>query len=279
MRVIKNLAFISSLTISSLLVFGATPAHAECVSYTRRDNGYLVTLPIYKYQVGSSAFANLLNIGFDEAGRIIGAAHDWLGDCSYPGIGISAASGSGEMVDGIYPNDASVVYAIYGGGVNLTTARSAIYAVISASPEPAQTTTTTVAPTTSSTTTTTTTVPTTIAPVEDSAPPETTTTTTTNAPLEPLAISITNGNYKIDDVDLVDLSVKKVGTQYRIEIVSVYRKQPMEVRTRISNRKTVTWNITTNAKGGTVFYTNRNLKGRTVSLWVIDGKIDSVKVK
>lgn len=258
---------ITSLALSTAILFSSSTAHAECASYTRRETGSLVTLPIYKYQVGSSAFANLMNLGFDEAGRIIGSAHDWLGDCSYPSIGISASSGSGEMVDGIYPNDASVVYAIYGGGINLSVARSAIYTAISASSDP-------VPPAT--TTTTTTTVANSAPP--ESSPPSETTTTVPYSPA-PLTISVTEENDGVVELDYAELIVNKVGTRYQIQIDSSYQNQSMKIRARISNRRTITWNITTDSNGYKGFSTSRNLAGFTVSLWILGERFDTVGVR
>ena len=289
MRTIRNLALLSSLTVSSLMAFGGTQAHAECAAYTRRDTGSLVILPIYKYQVGSTAFANLMNIGFDEAGRIIGGAHDWLGDCSYPGIGISAASGSGEMIDGIYPNDASVVYAIYGGGINISVARSAIYAAISVLSEPTPpVTTTTIQETTSwDTTTTSTTIttstttiaPSTTVPVTIESTTTTLVPTTTVAPATTVASASEEDNDGVVENDYAELIINKVGTRYQIQIDSSYQNYAMKIQARISNRRIVTWNITTDSNGHRGFYTSRNLAGFNVSLWVAGTRFDTVGVK
>ena len=255
---------ITSIALSTAILFNSSAAHAECASYTRRDTGSAISLPIYKYQVGSSAFANLMNIGFDEAGRIIGSAHNWFGDCSYPGIGVGIGSGSGEMVDGIYPNDASVVYAIYGGDINLSVARSAIYTAISASSDP-------VPPATTTTTTTTT--------VVNSAPPETTTTTTVPYSPAPLTLSVTEENDGVVELDYAELIVNKVGTRYQIQIDSSYQNQSMKIRARISNRRTITWDITTDSNGYKGFSTSRNLAGFTVSLWILGERFDTVGVR
>ena len=60
---------------------------------------------------------------FELLGRAIGAAHDWFGNCSYPGMGI----GNGSGYDYLSKN---VTLWLWHSGVNLDLARESIYELI-----------------------------------------------------------------------------------------------------------------------------------------------------
>lgn len=259
---LKKFSLISLISIISLTGFSEV-AKAECASYTRRDSGPAVTLRTYKYQVGTTAFSALWNIGHQQAGMIIGASHSYFGDCSYPGIGVGTASGSGDMDNGVYPNDASVTFWIYGGDVDINVARSAIYSAISASPDPQPTTTTT----------------TTTVPQEDSAPQTTSSTSTsvvTNTTIPVTMVEEDDGQILEDYAELI---INKSGNRYVIEIDSSFPSQNMLVRARIGSRRSVVWNVITNTNGYRRIITTRNMTGYSISLWMNGERYDIVTVQ
>lgn len=261
---LKKFSLITLISVISLTGFSEV-AKAECASYTRRDSGPALTLHTYKYQVGTTAFSTLWNIGYQQAGMIIGASHNYFGNCSFPGVGVGTASGSGNMQDGVYPNDASVTFWIYGGDVDINVARSAIYSAISASPDPAPTTTTT---------TTTTQVP-----QQDSAPQTTSSTATsvvTNTTIPVTMVEEDDGQILEDYAELI---INKSGTRYVIEIDSSFPSQNMLVRARIGSRRSVVWNVITNVNGYRRIITNRNIAGYSISLWMNGERYDLVTVQ
>ena len=260
----RLLAVATSATLSTagICSYGATAAQAECASYTRRESTPFVQVRIYKYQVGRDAFLVLWNYrSHDQAGMLIGQAHNFFGDCSYPGIGMGFGSGSGSMVDGEYSNDASVHWTIWGGGVDLNIARAAIYSAIGASPDPA--------PFSTSTSTTTTTV-------VDNSPQ-----LLQNSPSSAVSPS-TSTTVWVDenDGDVIDeyaeLIVNKYDSKYYLEVDSSYPGKNMTVRARIGARCAVIWNITTNQSGYRRIITTRNLAGYAISLWVDGERYDLV---
>jgi hypothetical protein len=259
MNNIKKFLLASTIAVSSLAISNSV-AHAECASYTRKDSAPFVQVRAYKYQVGTTAFLALRAISHEEAGMIIGRAHDFFGDCTYSGIGIGLASGSGNMEDGVYPNDASVTWTIWGGGVDVNVARAAMFAAISASPDPAPTTTTT----------------TTIVPSqpqeEESAP------TTTSPSSTTTTVWVDENDGDVID-DYAELIINKSGSRYFIEIDSSFPSQNMLVRARIGSRRSVVWNIITNTNGYRRIITTRNLAGYSISLWMNGERYDLVTVQ
>lgn len=256
---------ITSIAISTAILFGSSTAKAECASYTRRDNSPGVMLRTYKYQVGSAAFLRLWDTSNQQAGMIIGSAHSYFGNCTFPGVGAGYASGSGNMEDGIYPNDASVTYWIYGGDVDVNIARTAIYSAISPSPDPEPTTTTT---------TTTTQVP-----QEDSAPQNTSSTPTSTVTNTTIAVSTEEEDDGQILDDYAELIINKSGTRYVIEIDSSFPSQNMLVRARIGSRRSLVWNVITNVNGYRRIITNRNIAGYSISLWMNGERYDLVTVQ
>jgi hypothetical protein len=60
---------------------------------------------------------------FRTLGHVIGAAHNWMGDCTYPGLGIGNGSGFDE-------DTKNVTLWLWQNGINLDLAREAIYQLI-----------------------------------------------------------------------------------------------------------------------------------------------------
>ncbi len=262
MKRLLTIATTAALFTSGLCAFGATAAQAECASYTLRESAPFVQVRIYKYQVGRDAFLALWNnFTHDQAGRLIGQAHNFFGDCSYPGVGMGFGSGNGSMENGEYSNDASVHWTIWGGGVDVNIARAAVYAAIGASPDPA--------PTTTSTSTTTTTDVDSTPQLTQTSPSSTDSSTTS-----------TTAWVDENDGDVIDeyaeLIVNKYDNKYYIEVDSSFAGKSMTVRARIGARRAVIWNITTNQNGYRRIITTRNLAGYSISLWVDGERYDLV---
>jgi hypothetical protein len=60
---------------------------------------------------------------FRTLGHVIGAAHNWMGDCTYPGLGIGNGSGFDE-------DTKNVTLWLWQNGINLDLAREAVYQLI-----------------------------------------------------------------------------------------------------------------------------------------------------
>jgi hypothetical protein len=60
---------------------------------------------------------------FRTLGHVIGAAHNWMGDCTYPGLGIGNGSGFDE-------DTKNVTLWLWRDGINLDLAREAVYQLI-----------------------------------------------------------------------------------------------------------------------------------------------------
>lgn len=262
MKRVKTCLVAVVVSLASISI-GPEKVKAECASYSVRDSQPMVQLRMYKYQVGTEAFSILWNLSWLQAGMIIGAQYNYFGDCSYPGIGRGFGSGSGSMNDGVYPNDASVTYSIYGGGVDINTARAAIYAAISASSDPAPTTTTT------STTVS-----------QSSEPPQTATNSTSSSPT-PSSQSIVQNEEDDGEVieDFAELVINQSGNRFVIEINSSFPGEMFTVRARIGSRRSVVWRVQTDSSGYRRIITSRNLFGYSVSLWRNGERFDLVAVQ
>lgn len=281
----KYLKALVSATIFSTVLSLATKAQgATCSAYTPREDGPALQLTTYKRDVGRSAFLTLWGMEWRDAGMTIGRAYDFFGNCTFPGIGVGRGSGSGEMSNGEYPDDANVTFWIYGGGVSLGAARTAIYSEISAvapttTTTTAVTTTTTVAPATTvavAVTTTTTTIA--VLATKIAVVPSTTTSTTTPA----VAAITTTQTVTPDDGEIIDdyvnLTVQKYGFGYLIQITSSLEEQSIRVQARLTPRRSIIWNVRTDANGFRRLSTSRNLAGLVVSAWVDGQKYDTVTV-
>ena len=79
-------------------------------------------------QIGEAAMAALWEYGSTHGphdfGTVIGAAHNWLGACSYPGIGLGTGSGHGWW-------DRNVTLWVWADEVNLDVARGAVMDLVS----------------------------------------------------------------------------------------------------------------------------------------------------
>ena len=257
-------SYLVAVTVSlTAISFGTDKAHAECATYSQRTGGSALNLTIYKYQVGGSAFLRLWSTSWQQAGQIFGAAYNYFDSCEVPGVGAGYASGSGNMENGEYPNDASVTFWIYGGGVDQNTARSAMYAAISASPDPVPTTTTT------STTVS-----------QSSEPPQTATNSTSSSPT-PSSQSIVQNEEDDGEVieDFAELVINQSGNRFVIEINASFPGEIFTVRARIGSRRSVVWRVQTDSSGYRRIITSRNLFGYSVSLWRNGERFDLVVVQ
>ncbi len=109
---------------------------AQCDSPSQGpESSSSLSIQILDSDVGTAAYDRLEaygNGGHDALGRAIGAAHNWFGNCTYPGIGLGIGSGG----NGFRKN---FNIAIWMDGVSAATARQAIYALISAPTNPVTT--------------------------------------------------------------------------------------------------------------------------------------------
>ena len=88
------------------------------------------SLTITGLQVSRAAMRTLWNLTtsdqaekFETLGHAIGAAHNWMGNCTYPGLGIGNGSGYDE-------DTKNVTLWIWQDGIDLDTARQAVYELI-----------------------------------------------------------------------------------------------------------------------------------------------------
>lgn len=262
MKRVKTCLVAVVVSLASITI-GSEKVKAECASYSVRDSQPMVQLRMYKYQVGTEAFSILWNLSWQQAGMIIGAQYNYFGDCSYPGIGRGFGSGSGSMNDGVYPNDASVTYNIYGGGVDINTARAAIYAVINASPDPAPMTTTT---------------STAASPPLETPQTESNSTSSSPAPSSQSTVQNEEDNGEVVE-DFAELAINQSGNRYVIEVNSTFPGEVFTVRARIGSRRSVVWRVQTDSSGYRRIITSRNLFGYSVSLWRNGERFDLVVVQ
>ena len=208
---------LSLLLIPALLAL-ATPASADvCVSPTEAAPSGPVRVYIIDTEVGTQAFERLeaySNGGHSTLGRAVSQAQNWLGNCTYAGVGIGVGSGG----NGFRPN---ITLWFYSNRLDATQARATVMSLIGAAAVPVvtngdcaiscdgsfnrtnETTTTTIAPTTTTAVTTTTTIPIVAQPSAAAVAPTPTTTTTT--------IAVVSASGKIASV----APTSKVVTRYR----------------------------------------------------------------
>ncbi len=208
---------LSLLLIPALLAL-ATPASADvCVSPTESAPTGPVRVYIIDTEVGTQAFERLeaySNGGHSTLGRAVSQAQNWLGNCTYAGVGIGVGSGG----NGFRPN---ITLWFYSNRLDATQARATVMSLIGAAAVPVvtngdcaiscdgsfnrtnETTTTTIAPTTTTAVTTTTTIPIVAQPSAAAVAPSPTTTTTT--------IAVVSASGKIASV----APTSKVVTRYR----------------------------------------------------------------
>jgi hypothetical protein len=117
-----------------ITVADPTPAKAQvCESYTVNSSAEQpMSFTILDTDVGTEAYQRLVSYssgGHAALGMAISAAYDYFGVCEYAGIGIADGSGG----NGYRPN-----YTIYvwRSGVDETSARQSVYALIGASAQP-----------------------------------------------------------------------------------------------------------------------------------------------
>jgi|GEM_PF-6494496 len=257
---------VSAAVLVTTLIVSVDSAKAECASYTTRAASPVATLRTFKYQVGRDAFLRLWDTPWQQASQIIGAAHNYFNNCEVPGIGIGFGSGSGNMENSEYPNDASVTYWIYGGGIDLNIARAALYAVISPSPDPAPTTTTS----------------TTVAPAAQSQDSTTPTASgSSSATSDTNSVAVVQNEEDDGEVveDFAELVINQSGRRYVIEVNSSFPGEIFTVRARISSQRSVVWRVQTDSSGYRRILTSRNLFGYSVSLWLNGERIDLVTVR
>jgi len=92
--------------------------------------GAPISLTITGSQISRSAMNSLWSLTtsddpqkFETLGHAIGAAHDWMGNCTYPGLGLGNGSGYDE-------DSKNVTLWMWQDGVNLDLAREAVYRLI-----------------------------------------------------------------------------------------------------------------------------------------------------
>ncbi len=92
--------------------------------------GVPISLTIMGNQISRAAMHALWSLTtsddpqkFETLGHVIGAAHDWMGNCTYPGLGIGNGSGYDE-------NTKNVTLWLWEDGVDLDLAREAVYQLI-----------------------------------------------------------------------------------------------------------------------------------------------------
>jgi hypothetical protein len=208
---------LSLLLIPALLAL-ATPASADvCVSPTESAPTGPVRVYIIDTEVGTQAFERLevySNGGHSTLGRAVSQAQNWLGNCTYAGVGIGVGSGG----NGYRPN---ITLWFYSNRLDATQARATVMSLIGAAAVPVVTngdcaiscdgsfnrtneTTTTIATTTTVIPTTTTTIPVVVAQPSAAAVAPTPTTTTTT-------IAVVSASGRIASV----APTSKVVTRYR----------------------------------------------------------------
>lgn len=127
-RIFVAAALVGVVT-SPASVVGATSCDAT--SAVRNSSaGAPISLTVTGSQISRAAMNRLWNLTtsddsqkFEILGHAIGAAHDWMGNCSYPGLGIGNGSGYDE-------DTKNVTLWMWQDGVNLDLAREAVYQLI-----------------------------------------------------------------------------------------------------------------------------------------------------
>ena len=128
----KTIILIPLLFIS---IVGVAPKVSAdgCAEYTQAPSSQSPDmLTIIDTEVGTDAYQRLVtysNGGHKNLGMAIAGSYNYFGQCQFVGIGIMDGSGG----NGFRPN---FTLAIWHEGINLTTARSAVYALIGASATP-----------------------------------------------------------------------------------------------------------------------------------------------
>lgn len=154
---------------SILMVVTAVPTlwkQSTCASYSQAPSqSPALSVVFTRSAMGDASYDQLFAYrsasDFNTVARAIGEAHDWFGNCTYPGIGYGSA------------NSSSMTITVWHLSATLENTTSGVYTLTNVPPPTTTTTTTTtIAPTTTTTEVTTTT----------SEVTTTTTTTTTVAP-------------------------------------------------------------------------------------------------
>jgi hypothetical protein len=120
---------IVSAVVSTSPIAHAAPCDAT-VAVRGESSGQPSTLTIKGSHVSRAAMNTLWNLTtsddpqkFETLGHVIGAAHDWMGNCTYPGLGIG--NGSGFDAD-----TKNVSLWLWQEGIDLDLAREAVYQLI-----------------------------------------------------------------------------------------------------------------------------------------------------
>jgi len=231
----------------------ANPRYA-CGWANVSDSGAVGNVIVCTFDVCGSGFFGgrryVLQTRQEVGGNVAGynsGAYDFATNRFYPnGLGGSWFTG-GDTWEGIRASLAAT-------GTTTTTSTSTTVK---------KTTTTTEPESEDNTDTTTTTVK------KPSTRTTTTTTTTTIAP------EVDDGE---SEEDFAELSVRQQGSQYKVQVFSSFPNTDMVIRARSAGRTSITWRLTTTDTGRHQFLTNRKLKGYTISLWIDDERVDSLKI-